>query len=383
MTVHIPTATFATPTSNPSEATPDDTPPLTASRRQDGWSAAAQRMFLEAIAEGLGVDVACACVGLSSSSAYAFRRSPRGAAFALGWRAATLLAREAVAERLMVRALHGQVDTITRDDGSTITRHRHDNRLGMSLLARLDRQVEQAPDADVKAARLVAQEFDAFLGLVDKDDGPARAGLFLARRCQDFAEDQRDLAPIYALASADRLVRTGVATAGEVAIADLDPAARADWTAEQWARAEAAGLVAFAEASPEDEEDTPDTQESQHSEPLDPAEAGPDHIWWEHEGQEWRTDFPPPDDFCGIEQGVYGMESYERQLSFYEQQLCGEYEREITPEEAHMAEVRDAYFDILARVRRREAAEAAAALEAEADAQEAAHAAEQAALAPA
>ena len=86
-------------------------PTETTSRRADGWSAANQRAFLEAIAEGHGVDAACARVRLSATSAYAFRRTAKGAAFALGWRAASLVAREVVAETLLVRALDGQTDT--------------------------------------------------------------------------------------------------------------------------------------------------------------------------------------------------------------------------------------------------------------------------------
>uniref|UniRef100_UPI0025F5587A hypothetical protein n=1 Tax=uncultured Aureimonas sp. TaxID=1604662 RepID=UPI0025F5587A len=39
--------------------------PFTASRRADGWSAERQRAFLEAIAEGHGVERAAARVGLS------------------------------------------------------------------------------------------------------------------------------------------------------------------------------------------------------------------------------------------------------------------------------------------------------------------------------
>ena len=303
----------------------DETPYV--SRRADGWSAANQRVFLEALAEGFGVEAACYRVGLSAASAYAFRRTAKGAAFALGWRAATLVARDAIAETLLVRALQGQVDTYTRADGSVVTRHRHDNRLAATLLARLDRQVETAPDADVKAARLVAQEFDAFLDLVGADGGPARAGLFLARRSEGLVEGAEpaahDLSPLYALAAADRLVRTGVATAGEVDVSDLDPACRRQWTGEQWARAEAAGLVALAApAAPEPDpqtapQDPRAPQHSQHS-PDPDAEAEPEqppHVWWcEHE-EAWRTDFPPPDDFFGAEEGVYGDDGYERELT--------------------------------------------------------------------
>ncbi|MEG8039455.1 hypothetical protein QP166_08895 [Sphingomonas sp. LR60] len=292
----------------------------TQSRRHDGWSATNQRAFLEAIAEGHGVDAACAHVGLSATSAYAFRRTAKGAAFALGWRAASLVAREVVAETLMVRALDGHTDTYTRADGSVVTRHRHDNRLAMSLLARLDRQVEAAPDTDVKAARLVAQDFDAYLDLVPQDGGAARAGLFLAQRSGALDADgasATDLAPLYALAAADRFARTGHASAADVPVDDLDPTQRARWTAEQWTRAEAAGLVAFAApsalASP-----PPASQHSQHSAP--PA----DPVWWDDQAQDWRTFFPPPPDFLGIEEGDPADPDYERSLTDAEEALMGD-----------------------------------------------------------
>ena len=298
--------------------------PLLASRRQDGWTAAAQRTFLEAIAEGHGVEVACARVGLSTASAYAYRRTAKGAAFALGWRAATLVARDAIAETLLVRALAGQVDTIVRGE-TVVTRHRHDNRLAMSLLARLDRQVEAAADADVKAARLVAQEFDAFLDLVAKDEGPARAGLFLARRCGtllgpgDTDGNAADLAPIVALAAADRFARTGVATAAEVPVADLDPARRGEWSGEQWTRAEAAGIVALGPPP----ENAPAPQDCQHS--PDSAEqdaAAP--VWWDDEAEEWRTSFPPPPTgTVYLERGTPDRHDYQRTLTADEAEAMG------------------------------------------------------------
>lgn len=343
-----PTATFVP---LPDEELAENGVPASVSRRQDGWSAANQRRFLEAIAEGHGVEAACRCVGLSTASAYAFRRSAKGAAFALGWRAASLVAREALAETLLVRALEGQVDTYIRADGSEVTRHRHDNRLAMALLARLDRQVEAAPDADVKAARLVAQEFDAYLDLVTRDEGPARAGLFLARRCGTLAGDDADapdLAPIYALAAADRLVRTGVATAGEVPVDDLDPTQRASWTAEQWARAEAAGLLRLAAPpSPADEagvrdpgspdapadHTTPAPQLPQHwqaaglsPDALFPDPCDPDGaplVWWDAIGGEWLTRFPPPDGYDGEEEGEPGSEDYARSLTALEAYAVG------------------------------------------------------------
>ena len=337
------------------------------SRRGAGWSAANQRAFLEAIAEGHGVDAACRRVGLSVASAYAFRRTAKGAPFALAWRAATLLARDCVAETLYVRALEGQVETIMRPDRSTLTRHRFDNRLGLTLLARLDRQVESAPDADVRAARLVAQEFDAFLDLIGRDAGAAHAGLFLARRAAPVAdgEDPRDLGPIYALAAADRMVRTGVATAAEVDVADLDPTQRTAWTAEQWARADAAGIVAVATPAPPAHPDPePADPEPADAEPIDPEtarapqqiqcsrEPEPDApVWWDEEAQEWRTHFPPPDDFDGCDYGEYGHVDYERSLSLQEEALMGPDPDHFDDAElAAQAHDRDAWFAALATV---------------------------------
>lgn len=319
-------------------------PPINASRRADGWSAATQRIFLEAIAEGHGVAVSCMRVGLSVTSAYAFRRTAKGAAFALGWRAASLVARETIAETLLVRALDGQTETCCRADGSTVTRHRHDNRLAMSLLSRLDRQMESAPDADVKAARVVAQEFHAFLDLVEEDGGPARAGLFLARRAGrlDAAtapgdDAALDLAPIHALAAADRLARTGVATAQEVSIADLDPARRDGWTADQWLRAEAAGLVAFTPPPAEPDDDTASSpQHSQHS----PADSP--HVWWDDIAVAWRTDFPPPADFTGFRDGWPGAFGFERALTAAEAAVMGPHPGVAAL--AALTRARDAFF---------------------------------------
>src|SRR3546814_14608718 len=77
---------------------------------------------------------------LFRSSAYALRHRAAGAAFAVGWSAATMIAREHVADTLLTRAIDGQVDTYTRADGTEIRRHRNDNRLAATLLARLDRK---------------------------------------------------------------------------------------------------------------------------------------------------------------------------------------------------------------------------------------------------
>jgi hypothetical protein len=337
---------------------PTEPPALVPSRRQDGWTAAAQRQFLEAIAEGISVECAAARVGLSPSSAYAFRRSARGAAFALGWRAASMIAREFVAATLMSRALDGQAETITRDDGTTVTRHRYDNHLAMRLLNRLDRQAETLPDADCRAARIVALEFDAFLDVVEQDGSPAQAGLFLARRGEGLAAGEGqapDLAPVYALAAADRLVRTGVATAAEVATDDLDPTQRAGWTAEQWARAEAAGLVALAPPADDDEPDLPaiECEESQHSRGGDDDDDDVDGlVYRDRVTGEWRTLYPPPPYFDGREWGRFGELFYRRTLAPHELDLVEAQIGRLDPET--LADRFTQYDDWMAAMRDRE-----------------------------
>lgn len=292
--------------------------------RHDGWTPERQQRFLRLIGEGVTVQKACAAVGLSVASAYAFRARAAGAAFALGWSAANLLAREPLADCLLTRALDGQVEWITRADGERIERLRYDNALATRMLARLDRQAAAEGPAAQAAARLVAGEFEAFVDLLGRDQGPARAGLFLAARADD-----GDLAPVQALARADRFARAGGGLAGEVATADLDLAARGGWTAEQWQRAEASGLLRLAPEPPDDE-----PQDTQLVEP----------VWWDEEAEDWRTSFPPPDDFLGDEQGDYGHESYARELAGDERALIEDGEDEAR---AAAAIERDRYFAAL------------------------------------
>ncbi len=304
--------------------------------RHEGWTPDKQRCFLEALSEGHNVIRSCAIVGLSKQSAYALRNSPRGQSFALGWDAAVLKARDALADDLMDRAFNGVRDTVTRDDGSIITRHRHDNRHAMAVLNRLDRMADAAKGPGIAAAaRLIAVDFAQYLDLIGRDGGPARAGAFLAARSEPAGED--DLAPIRALARADRWLRTHTDIAEPLDTADLDPAERAGWTAEQWARAEAAGLVALA----------PEPQKNpQTSQPCQPAAAFEDApVWWDEDLEEWRTHFPPPADFDGLESGYYGDPDYSRALSPAEQDVYdADDEAELAAREAVEARQRDLHF---------------------------------------
>ena len=317
--------------------------------RADGWTPARQKLFLQLMAEGHTITHACAAVGMSVTSAYVLRRSARGAAFALGWQAAVLLARDHLADRLLERAVHGTCETITRPDGAVVTRQRHDNRLAMHMLSRLDRLAEGAAGAvDHAAARLVATEFDAFLELVEREGGPARAGLFLARRLGGTGEDAApdDLAPVRALARADAWLRDR--RAADAGLADLDPAARAEWTAAQWARAEAAGLVTLAPPPAADTLEHPKLRKLRADAAPPPAPgAGAERppVWWDDTLDEWRTCFPPAPGFDGDQSGDYGAPGYSRELSAAELAAVeAPYRARLDARRTHDAAARDAWF---------------------------------------
>ncbi|MCM8729578.1 hypothetical protein ACFO8O_01160 [Hephaestia sp. GCM10023244] len=293
------------------------TPAASDRTRCDGWTPDRQRAFLEAIAEGHNVDAAARIVGMTRQSAYALRHRAAGAAFAVGWSAATMIAREHIADTLLTRAIDGQVDTYTRADGTEITRHRYDNRLATTLLARLDRMVETAPEPEAHAARLAAREFDAYLDLIERSPGPARAALFLSGRAHD--DDAPDLAAIATLARADHWLRTGAGLAADIDTADLDPAQRAGWSADQWARAEAAGLVAIAPPPARQLcQLSPNTNEGEDRAAPDPDAAPESPVWWCPYADDWRTRFAPPAGFDGTEDGRFGDDDYSRTLTVEE-----------------------------------------------------------------
>ncbi|MDR6853398.1 hypothetical protein J2Y54_002918 [Sphingomonas sp. BE123] len=287
-------------------------------QRYDGWTPEKQKRFLTALARGHNVTQACAIVGMARSTAYALRDSARGAAFALGWKAAQLRSRDCLADELMDRAFNGVRESVTGDDGRITTRHRYDNQLAWKMLNRLDKRADAAcTDTDAAAVRLAAADFEQFLDLVEHSAAPGRAGLFLAARIGAAGvASEDDLAPIRTLARADRWLRTHVDDSAAVSATDLDPADRARWTDEQWRRAEAIGLVALAsEAPPEEEADSPpDTRDFC---PVRPDSEDDYHgsVWWCDDARGWRTDFPPPPGFDGVEEGDPLDDDYQRDLT--------------------------------------------------------------------
>lgn len=140
--------------------------------RDEGWTPFCRKLFLSVLAETGRVTAACDTCRLSKQSAYALRT--RDPIFAVGWDAACELARIPLADALYEQALDGITDTITRDDGHTITRHRHDGRLSIAVLNRLDRRCDRA--AETGSAHLGAvAHWDEYMAAVGQDDSDAAA----------------------------------------------------------------------------------------------------------------------------------------------------------------------------------------------------------------
>src|SRR6478735_909291 len=113
--------------------------------RRRGWSPERKLRFLERLAQCGNVRAACAAVGMTREAAYLLRR--RDALFGRGWSAALVLARECSAEALGDRALDGVEEAIWHRGEQVGSRRRYDSRLLLAHLARLDRLVEEAPEA--------------------------------------------------------------------------------------------------------------------------------------------------------------------------------------------------------------------------------------------
>ncbi len=116
-----------------------------------------QVRFLHHLAATGHVRRACERVGVSAQAAYVHKR--RDHAFARGWDAALVLARDAAEELLAERALEGTRETIFYRGEAVGSRVRFDARLLLAHLARLDKHHAEAP-----AAQAVAARFDDYLG---------------------------------------------------------------------------------------------------------------------------------------------------------------------------------------------------------------------------
>jgi hypothetical protein len=335
--------------------------------RHDGWTPERQRIFLDMLARTGVVADACRAAKISRDSAYAFRRRAAGAAFAIGWDAALLIARGAIADDVMSRARHGVVDRLYKDGELVAERHRYDNRLTMAVLARLDR-VADGLGENAPVARAAAQEWDQFLDSV-AEGGSEEAARFLRNRAASppaapapaaghppRAAAGRASPPVQAAgrdpleSTAGLLVRLaryeahGAGLPCELATADLDPARMESWSDQQWARAEASGFLdrlspeSWPAAAREPGEAGGDGScrlrrlyLRRHPPAAPPPSASPavekDEFEgcgvWEDPELGWVTDFPPPEGFTGHEEGDFEEGNYMRELTPDELEACG------------------------------------------------------------
>lgn len=226
-------------------------------RRCDGLTPERQVVFLDALARcGVAADAARAA-GVSRDTVYNLRNRAEGRAFSLGWDAAMLMSRGRVSDELHSRVLNGVVDKIYRNGELWGERHRHDNRLAMAVLTRLDRQCDGLGEG-AATARIVAQEWDQFLDIIE--DGGDGAGDFLASRTAKVrihAEEAETVAAgeagtrvaedLYrSLEKFERLFAYsmfGGGLDGEADMTGLEPADMESWTDNDWDRADRGGLL--------------------------------------------------------------------------------------------------------------------------------------------
>jgi len=289
---------------------PDDPPPLdpspnldtveseTRHYRHDGWTPAARASFLDMLAKSGVVTDACRAVQRNSQAGYALRN--RDPLFAAGWDAALSMARARLADELFHRAVNGTVDQIWKDGEIVAERHRHDNRLSIAVLNRLDARSDRAERIGAPTLRLTAN-WDAWLAALAQDR-TADMQAMLAPPPPDLDDD----GAILGQGSDSMLIRQ-------------------------------LHQLRQGKALDEDELCTDDDD--------DPR------VWVEDHS--WRTNFPPPDGFIGDEDGIYGDADYNRNCTPEERTLLDrrfpnafvdEVEEERKADEAE----RDSYFAELA-----------------------------------
>jgi hypothetical protein len=212
--------------------------------RIDGFTGEKQVVFLESIAAGFTVVEAAARAGISVTTVYNFRNRRAGRAFNIAWEAADRRARRPLADHLRGRAVEGQTDTF-RDKGGEIvgTRHRHDNRLAMAVLTRLDKKAE-AYKEDERLVTVVAEEFEELLDVIEAD-GDAED--FIDSRtppAADYRPQERapkaDEEGVISWVTRHRYDKVDPA---DIDTSDLDRERIYQWTPDQWVRANHSGFL--------------------------------------------------------------------------------------------------------------------------------------------
>ncbi|HET6526672.1 hypothetical protein [Sphingopyxis sp.] len=246
------------------------------------WTPKLQRAFLESLATTGSVKIASASVGMSPRATYDLKHKPQGAAFRLGWAAAVLIARGRLADELLDRAIwgHDEMTTVYREeDRSLYKRRRIESRLGLAMLARLDKMVETPAKAgEEMLAQIVAGDWPGFLALFDLDAENSDAEGHNAALALWLAGRDNNANPLAAL----------------------------------WQDSEIANEVAQISDDLGDEYDSVETPEEA---------AAAMTVWFDDRAGDWRTDFPPPEGFYGHEEGQFGDPAYARALDDDELEL--------------------------------------------------------------
>lgn len=202
-------------------------------RRHDGWTGAKMARFLEVLA-GCGVVAdACRAAGMSVQSAYALRNRRAGRAWAAAWEAILVhRARGRLSDEVLSRAINGVTERVVKDGEVVAERHRHDNRLAMAVLSRLDRLAEAQNTEEARTLRAVSEDFDLFLESLEEGGD-----------LDGFIEERRPAAPkpMDEMSALTRLA--GVPDYRdvhpmEIDVSDLDPDEQESWDLDAWLRAE-------------------------------------------------------------------------------------------------------------------------------------------------
>lgn len=294
---------------SPTELTPVNRPDY-------HWSPANQRAFLEHLSIVGSVTQAARHVGMSGRAAYDLKLRREGAAFKLGWAAAVLIARGRLGDDLLERAIHGYDEEYVRtpadENGEVrILRHRTDSKLGMEYLKRLDRMADTVAEnaGELQLAQIIMGDWEAFLDKLAPVGGDAdgQGSGVAAVACYLAARDNRanPLAGLWENTHEDCEVAENSAVLG-------------------------------------------DAGEDAAEEEIDPETAAAQmHVWYCDYLNGWRTDFPPPEDFCGEEDLEFGDAGYSRELSDEEEEVrLARVEVEIKPLRTAGEAARRAWFGL-------------------------------------
>jgi len=261
------------------------------------WTPKLQRAFLESLATTGSVKIASASVGMSPRATYDLKHKPQGAAFKLGWAAAVLIARGRLADELLDRAIwgHDEMTTVMREEDRSLTKRRRiESRLGLAMLARLDKMVEtRAKAGEEMLAQIIAGDWPGFLSLFDAAEAAAPGA---AGADAQGAEGEAG----------------GLAAALALWLAGRDN--RANPLASLWRDTAIANEVAQISAASDAKAEGVD-----EAEPTPEQAAATMTVWYDDENSELRTNFPPPDGFAGTEEGQFGDPDYERALDVDEE----------------------------------------------------------------